>query len=176
MYHGESRHPYFTHATHEYGCHIQEYHIWPVTALLLYAISNSLTVALQLANEQAQSLEASLAAEERIQALEQRLASQQQGSTADQTAAGDPPAMAAPGQPHTLATYAGWSHHHCHSWQSCCVVRPLTFELAPLSALLGPFGVMLGPLWYCIRPSRCVLRALWSARVGTNGWSSATQA
>ncbi|DBA79224.1 TPA: hypothetical protein ACH3X1_009038 [Trebouxia sp. C0004] len=51
----------------------------------------------QLANEQAQSLEASLAAEERIQALEQRLASLQQGSTADHTAAGDPPAMAAPG-------------------------------------------------------------------------------
>ncbi|KAL0034466.1 hypothetical protein WJX79_003740 [Trebouxia sp. C0005] len=55
------------------------------------------TLGEQLANEQAQSLEASLAAEERIQALEQRLASQQQGSTADQTAAGDPPAMAAPG-------------------------------------------------------------------------------
>jgi len=52
---------------------------------------------LQLAMEQAQSLEASLAAEERIQALEQRLASQQEGSTADQTAAGEPPAMAAPG-------------------------------------------------------------------------------
>ena len=65
---------------------------------MLYDISNSRTATLQLANEQAQSLEASLAAEERIQALEQRLASQQQGSTADQAAAGDPPAMAAPGQ------------------------------------------------------------------------------
>lgn len=51
----------------------------------------------QLATEQAQSLEASLAAEERIQALEQRLAAQQEGSAVDQAAAGDPPAMAAPG-------------------------------------------------------------------------------
>ncbi len=75
----------------------------------MYAISNSLTVALQLANEQAQSLEASLAAEERIQALEQRLASQQEGSTADQTAAGDPPAMAAPGQ-HTLLAHVPAGH------------------------------------------------------------------
>ena len=55
----------------------------------------------QLANEQAQSLEASLAAEERIQALEQRLASHQESGTPDQAAAGDPPAMAAPG---TVAT------------------------------------------------------------------------
>ena len=101
--------------------------MWPVTPLLLYSISISLIVALQLANEQAQSLEASLAAEERIQALEQRLASQQQGSTADQTAAGDPPAMAAPGHPHTLATCAAWSHQHCHSRQSCCVVCPSCF-------------------------------------------------
>lgn len=96
---------------HEYGCDIQEYDMWPVTVLLLFAVSNSPTVALQLANEQAQSLEASLAAEERIQALEQRLASQQQGSTADQTAAGDPPAMAAPGHhtllPHVLPDHIG---------------------------------------------------------------------
>ena len=99
--------------------------MWPVTALLLYAVPNSLTVALQLANEQAQSLEASLAAEERIQALEQRLASQQQGGTADQTAAGDPPAMAAPGRPNTPGTCAAWSHNRCHSWQSCYVFCPL---------------------------------------------------
>ena len=111
--------------TQKYGCHVQRYYIWPVTALLLYDIFNSLTTALQLANEQAQSLEASLAAEERIQALEQRLASQQPGSTADQTAAGDPPAMAAPGHPHTLATCAAWSLKQCHSWQSCCVFCPL---------------------------------------------------
>ncbi len=99
--------------------------MWPVTVLLLYAISNSLIVALQLANEQGQSLEASLAAEERIQALEQRLASQQPGSTADQTAAGDPPAMAAPGHPHTLATCAAWSLKQCHSWQLRSVFCPL---------------------------------------------------
>jgi len=105
---------------------------------LLYAVFNSLTVALQLAHEQAQSLEASLAAEERIQALEQRLASQQQGSTADQTAAGDPPAMAAPGQPHTLAACAAWSLKHCHSWQSCYVVCPLLMKQPPLVLWQAP--------------------------------------
>lgn len=53
---------------------------------------------LQLASEQAQSLEAATAAEERIQALEQRLASEQHATTAQQAAAaGQPPAMAAPG-------------------------------------------------------------------------------
>ena len=82
---------------------------------------------MQLANEQAQSLEASLAAEERIQALEQRLASHQDSGTADQTAAGDPPAMAAPGTVHPLAV---------------CVV------------MCSPYGCMsdavLGVvLWYC---------------------------
>ena len=52
---------------------------------------------LQLAQEQAQSLEASSAAEERIQALEQRLAAHQQAITSEQGGAGEPPAMAAPG-------------------------------------------------------------------------------
>lgn len=53
---------------------------------------------LQLASEQAQSLEGATAAEERIQALEQRLASEQHATTAQQAAAaGEPPAMAAPG-------------------------------------------------------------------------------
>jgi len=112
--------------------------MWPVTALLLYAVPNSLTVALQLANEQAQSLEASLAAEERIQALEQRLASQQQGGTADQTAAGDPPAMAAPGRPHTPAPYF-------------CTNPPLSAVSGPFAVMLGPFGFDVAALW-C---SRC---------------------
>lgn len=53
--------------------------------------------ATQLAEQQAQSLAASDAAEERIQALEQRLDSHAQASPAQQTGAGDPPAMAAPG-------------------------------------------------------------------------------
>ena len=53
---------------------------------------------LQVANEQAQRLEAAAAAEERIQVLEQRLASQQDAALAHQAAAaGEPPAMAAPG-------------------------------------------------------------------------------
>lgn len=52
---------------------------------------------MQLAYEQAQSMEAANAAEERIQALEQRLASQQDANQTQQAAAGDPPAMAAPG-------------------------------------------------------------------------------
>ena len=68
----------------------------------------------QLATEQAQSLEASLAAEERIQALEQRLAAQQEGSAVDQAAAGDPPAMAAPGTIISLLLL----HHLC---KTCCV-------------------------------------------------------
>ncbi|KAL3150595.1 hypothetical protein ABBQ32_000402 [Trebouxia sp. C0010 RCD-2024] len=56
------------------------------------------TLTHQLANEQAQNLEAATAAEERIQALERRLASQQDAALAHQAvAAGEPPAMAAPG-------------------------------------------------------------------------------
>ena len=54
---------------------------------------------MQLASEQAQSLEGATAAEERIQALEQRLASHQHATTAQKAAAaGEPPAMAAPGR------------------------------------------------------------------------------
>lgn len=59
----------------------------------------------QLAEQQAQSLAASDAAEERIQALEQRLDSHAQASPAQQTGAGDPPAMAAPGGLANLAVH-----------------------------------------------------------------------
>ena len=58
---------------------------------------------MQLAEEQAQSLAAGEAAEDRIQGLEQRLASHAQASTA-QAAAGDPPAMPAPGLPSQQST------------------------------------------------------------------------
>lgn len=68
---------------------------WPSHASLVFVRH---VCALQLANEQAQNLEAATAAEERIQALERRLASQQDAALAHQAvAAGEPPAMAAPG-------------------------------------------------------------------------------
>ena len=73
--------------------------------------------AAQLAEEQAQSLAASQAAEERIQRLEQRLASHAQTSTA-QAAAGDPPAMPAPGWlPPVLSS--AWSPALYHCCTSC---------------------------------------------------------
>lgn len=61
----------------------------------------------QLAEEQAQSMAASEAAEEHIEALEQRLASHAQASSVQQTAAGDPPAMAAPGQSYVCVFHTG---------------------------------------------------------------------
>ena len=77
----------------------------------------------QLAEEQAQSMAASEAAEERIQALEQRLASHAQASTAQQTAAGDPPAMAAPGQSYYVCVLHTGTFKGAHQAESYHLLR-----------------------------------------------------